>query len=135
MLKDLEQINHVRSSIISLEMEISVLEGDYTMAKMHLYNLGKLQKEYEFNLSILKKRKVVVVAAQYKNTVEDLAKVIHKIKHYERAIVRITRDKKIKMKAKKFLVEKYERLKHKLDNKKVLLKFEPRKGENKRDGE
>ncbi len=90
--KDLE------STIIALEMDVSLLENDLSVIDLDLKYFENRINDLEYNYSFLKKEGIIVSIAEYKRTVIELGAICSKIKDLKTKVNQIGLSMSKKMK-------------------------------------
>lgn len=76
------KLKMLRSSLVSLEIEMSIIEKDMDFIVYDIEYLEKIKGTLTQNKKILKSQKIVSMASSYKKTVMDIENVKARLKSY-----------------------------------------------------
>ena len=115
------KINDLKGRIVSLEMELSILEQDIASVETDLCYLDVMQKDLNYNLDLLKKGEIVSVITAYKLSKDQLENV--RLKTIELKNLKIKINNKINMVAssKKHYMDQFKQNDCEIENN--VLKF------------
>lgn len=126
MKNDLHKLKKIRDTVIGLELQLNTLQAEMEIAEDNLTQLYMMEAELIENIDVLRKEKIVAMASEYRKSVDGLIHVRKKIDLWRNKKLVLDRKLEIKQKSYQSYKRDFDTLKKQLDNRKVILLFNPK---------
>lgn len=125
MKKEIDDLNFkmLKSSLVSLEIEISWIEKDVNFIVYDIEYLERIKGTLVQNKKILKSQKIISMAQSYKKTISDIEVVNSKLKSYYDVLNKKKQSLERLEKQYEELSESIKSVEEYLKNKKVVINF------------
>lgn len=129
--KKLDKIDEIRGIMLSLEMNLSLLEQDLDSVDKELTYLKQVKEDLLYNIKLHKSGSVITIAREYKRSIDELKMVRDEIVKYKnhRNILKKKMDDKLN--AYDYYLNEYERAFDELNSESVILLFRKENDEKK----
>jgi len=135
MIPERAKLRSLKNHLIGLEMTLDIIERDLLIAHQNLDYLTKVEQDLIINITFLKKEKIVSIASEYKKAKEELIIVRKNIQHYQNTRVKLERENEGRRRAYQKYYQEYKDLERFLENRKVILLFDPSRKKKKEDND
>ena len=127
MSDDSYELRKLRDIIVGLRMQIELLESDLVFVKGDLANLEVVRHNLKENIKILKRNDVVSMVSEYRRSKEGLIEIDMKIHRWKAKEDLIQCKIKLRNKDCDETLDSFTKLKKKIDENVVVLKFDKNK--------
>lgn len=124
MRDDLEKLKNLSDRVININLDIAAKEKEIFNINKDLKYLKIVELAILENLKVLKKEKIIVVASEYKKTVDELDYLSKRISEKISIIKRGERDLEKMQNRRLYLLEEYAKQKSFIISQKVILHFD-----------
>ena len=132
MTTERSKLNKLKNSLIGVEMQLDLIERDLMIANQNIDYLKKVKADLLANIKILKQEKIISIASEYKKTKEELVLADNNINYYEQLKKTLDEKNEIERKAYSNYYKEYKDLEKCIENRKVILIFDPDKRKGKK---
>ena len=126
-MQEINRLKQLRDQIVGIEMNLSLIQSDLTAIDGDIKFLEDLALVLKENIEVLKSDKIIAVASEYKRTLAELKTVKENLNFYIRTKQDLLRNKERHDRMREASLAEYESLKKQIDNRKVILLFDPTK--------
>lgn len=126
-MQDVNRLKQLRDQIVGIEMNISLIQADLIAVNGDIEFLENHATVLKENITILKSDNIIAVASEYKQVVIELKAVEENLVHYYNIRSQLHSKHAQHMRLKDISIIEFEDLKQQLDNRKVVLLFDPSK--------
>ena len=131
MVEERVEVRKLKSYLVGLEMELSMLEENIVSTKNTISYLRKMEEDLSSNIKFLKKEKVISIASEYRKSIEELKIIKKNLSQYQSATINMSEEYGRKRREYDENYEKYKSLEHYIENRRVILLFDPKKRKKK----
>lgn len=130
-MQEINRLKQLKDQIVGIEMHLSLIQSDLISIDGDIKFLEDLALVLKENIEVLKSDKIIAVATEYKRAIAELKTVNINLDFYTRTKFELIQSKARHEKMKSDSLLEFEELRRHIDNRKIILLFDPTKRKNK----